>query len=523
MKNSYFFILFFVSTYGFAQKEQEISAEISGITVYNSSAEIHYHKSVSLTAGRNTIVFTDLTPYIVDNTINMSCTSPDVNIITVMEKINYIKERKEQNQRIAILQDSVHAISEKLGLLKCKKDALTVEKELLFHNPQSGGVIKDVSVADIEKASGFISKRYYEISKELYLLNNEEQSLNEKLNANNNQIRSLSSNTNKSLSEIVVTVQSTSAKKVDFDFKFLTTKAGWAPMYDCKFQGNNQPLKFIFRANVFNATGINWNDIKIHLSTASPTEGFDAPSLRDEKNNNQPKRNNVNNNDVKFIQLQVANSIAEYDIQHSYSIPSDSKPYLLDVASYDVPASFYYLLIPKMDAFGFLMAKIPDWNKYNLIPGVTNVYNKGSYMGKTFLNTYAENDTLNVYLGKDNTIQSTRKENNKENSNNIIGNYYVDKSSVYITVKNSSSDNIDIVLWDQVPELSGDEKIKFSPGDILSADYNREEGLLTWNFTLPGNETRVFDYKYEIRIPKSGIGSYKPKKRSFRTISCPSF
>jgi len=502
-------------------KEIESTADIKSVTIYNSSAEINYAKEITVPQGKSIITFTDLTPYIVDNTINISTSNPDIDIITVTEKINYTKERKEQNTKIVSLRDSIIIIDKEIGLLKCKTEALGMEKDLLFKGESIGGVAKGVAVSEIEKASAFFSKRYYELTSELFNLSEKEKSLQNEMFKYNNQIRELSSNTSKASSEIQVTVLNPTPQKVLFNFKFLTAKGGWAPAYDCKYQGAGKPLKFIFRANVFNASGINWENIDIKLSTASPTKGFDKPSINNKKSNESIPR--TNEDGVKFKEIEVSNTIAEYDIKHKYSIPSDSKPYLIDVAAYDINADYNYLLIPILDPFGFLIAKIPDWNKYNLIPGTTNIYNKGSYMGKTFLDTYTENDTLSLYLGKDNNIQSVRKENSSSNEQNIIGNYYVEKAEINITIKNNSSEKLSIQVLDQVPVFEDYEKVKFNIQNIEQALFNKNEGSLTWNFQLAQNESKAIDYRYDIKSPKNDISDYRPMKRKYRSISCPSF
>ncbi len=519
-----FLILTAISLMSYGQnKDIESTAEIKSVTIYNSSAEINYRKELMLPEGKSTVVFTDLTPFIVENTINISTSSPDIDIITVTDKINYVKEKKEQNNTNSAFQDSIARLNNELGLLKCKSDALNMEKDLLFKGESIGGVSKGVSTAEIEKASAFFSKRYYEITTELFGQTEKEKSIKTRLTKFNNQINETGTNTSKACSEIQITVINASAKNVIFTFKFLTDKAGWAPAYDCKYQGTGSPLIFVFRANVFNASGTPWENVDVKLSTASPTDGFDTPSLNS-KNKPSPRPKTPNVSGVKFRDIEVANSIAEYNIKHKYSIPSDSKPYLVDVNTFDIKADFNYLLIPKLDPFGFLMARIPDWNKYNLIPGTTNIYNRGSYMGKTFLNTYAENDTLSLYLGKDNNVQSIRKESNSTNQQNIIGNYTVDKSALNISVRNTSSEILVIQLLDQVPVYNDNEKVKFSIDNIDDAIFNKNEGLLTWNFKLSPNETKTIEYKYEIKAPKSeGRDNYHEYKRKFRTISCPSW
>lgn len=169
------------------------------------------------------------------------------------------------------------------------------------------------------------------------------------------------------------------------------------------------------------------------------------------------------------------------------------------------------------------MAKIPSWNNYNLISGTTNIYNKGSFMGKTFLNTYAENDTLNIYLGKDNNVQAIRKESTQNYSNFIIGNYETEKSSVNIIVKNSVADTYNIQIIDQVPLFNEKDQVKFSIENIETAIYNKQEGLLTWSFQIAGNQTKTIDYNFEIKIPKNEYSNYPKVYRRVRQINCPSF
>ena len=197
----------------------------------------------------------------------------------------------------------------------------------------------------------------------------------------------------------------------------------------------------------------------------------------------------------------------------------------MDVDAFEMKAIFHYLVIPKLDPFGFLMAKVPDWNKYNLIPGTTNVYNEGSYMGKTFLNTYAENDTLNIYLGKDGKIQTSKKEVTKSNKHNIIGNHYVEKSDVKIIISNNSESILPIEVLDQVPVFPAKGSTKFNIQNIADAVYVQHEGLLKWNFNLAPNENKEISYNFEIKESKDvfASGGFTPKARAYRTISCPSF
>jgi hypothetical protein len=498
----------------------ESGADIKEVTVYTSSAEISYEKEILLRKGKNSVTFTDLTPFIAENSVNVSLADPTAGILTVTERINYTREKRSTNGQALNIQDSITRMKKALGLSRCRSEAAAMEKSLLFKNESIGGVSKGVTVAEIEKASSFFSKRYNELNKELFLLEEKESELQSRIDNFEKQQKQTVSVSTVTSSEITVVVSCPSEKKVKFSFRFLTPKAGWAPLYDFKFQGQSKPLEFVFRANVFNATAIDWQEVKIKLSTADPIRGFQLPSF---SNASQVPYKKTEGN-VQFRQIEVVNAITEYDIAHEYSIPADSKPYIVDVSSANMPASFNYLLIPKLDPFGFLMAKIPGWNKYNLIPGTANIYNNGSYMGKTFLNTYAENDTLGLYLGKDKSIQATRNEKNINHGRALIGNYAVEETFVEMTIKNNSNELIPVEILDQVPVIEKGDEEKLSLSNISQAKYDSREGSLIWSLKLKAGESVPLSFSYEMKTPKEHFDRYgKPKHKKFRTISCPAF
>jgi uncharacterized protein (TIGR02231 family) len=272
-------------------------------------------------------------------------------------------------------------------------------------------------------------------------------------------------------------------------------------------------LQFKFRANISNTTGTSWDEVSIKLSTANPSQLFSLPA----ENNSD----SFSNHGVKYKEVQLMNSIQVYNVPFDYTIPSDGKAYLVDVTSYSMPATFNYLLIPRLDPFGFLMGKIPGWNNYNLIPGQANIYNMGTFMGRTTLNSYSESDTLSLFLGKDRAISVMWDEQVLKNENNIIGNFSVEKTKIKMKIQNNSSEQLSIEILDLVPVIDEDEKLNVY--DISNAIYNKEEGKLNWMISLKGKESMDIEYGYDWKSPKWVTGHRKPKHKKFRTVSCPTF
>src|SRR4051812_17639208 len=87
-----------ISQMGFGQKEKEVVADITDVTVYTAAAEISYEKEVLVPKGRSAIVFTELSPFIVANSVNVSVAG--VNIITISDRINYTRVRRSVNELV---------------------------------------------------------------------------------------------------------------------------------------------------------------------------------------------------------------------------------------------------------------------------------------------------------------------------------------------------------------------------------------------------------------------------------------
>lgn len=529
MKNFTFAILLIAFTNAFGQFNKiETDAVIKSVTVYTTSAEISYQRIVRLKAGKNSVVFTGLSEFIEDNTVNVSA-SNDINIITVSNKVNYIRQKSANDERINIMNDSILKMKKEIGLLNCKAEAFENEKKLLFKDESIGGVSKGVAVSEIEKADKFYQERYYELVLNLYNINETVENLKAKIIQLNNQINTLSTTSSVTSQEINVLAFSNIEQDVTFSFKYLTSKAGWAPFYDIRYNGPDKPIEFVFRANVFNASGIDWHEVEVKLSTADPINGFDTPTLNSSSSKKQNsgtqlkyKQEKYNNQTISYNNVQVSEFFAEYKINNKYTIPSDAKPYLIEVTSYNLPAIYNYLAIPKVATYGFLMARIPDWGKINLISGTTNVYNLGTYMGKTFLNTWSDNDTLSVYLGTDSKVQAIREEKLDHKPHSIIGNYITDETKIVLTIKNAYQLPINVTVLDQVPISDDDDHIKI---EVVAenAQYNKNDGLLTWNFQVTSNGSSTASFQYILKAPKEYRDSFIESKRKYRTLSCPSF
>jgi len=192
----------------------------------------------------------------------------------------------------------------------------------------------------------------------------------------------------------------------------------------------------------------------------------------------------------------------EFEIEIPYSIPSDNQPYDVTMIEYQVAASYQYSAVPKLSDDAYLIAKIPDWTKYEMISGVANLFLQGIYQGETYLDLKGFEDTLNISVGRDKDILISREIQKDYSTKSVIGSYKKELKSWEITIKNNKNTTIDLVLEDQFP-ISKVDDIKIEQIESSGAEINEDNGKLTWELKLEPKEKKVLILKYEVKYPKN--------------------
>jgi len=190
-----------------------------------------------------------------------------------------------------------------------------------------------------------------------------------------------------------------------------------------------------------------------------------------------------------------------YKIEEKYSLETDGKTTTIGIKSVEVPASYDYYAAPKVDPAAFLNARITGWQELDLVSGEASLYFEGAYLGKTYLDLSAAGDTLTLALGKDNNIRITRKMVKEYSTRAFIGLNRTDSRQWEIVVRNNKRVPVSLTLADQFP-VSTTKEIDVNDQKAPEADYNKENGLVTWQLLLPAGQEKKLSLSYKVRYPK---------------------
>ncbi len=538
MKTLLSFSILFSASIVFAEDLKTVTSKIDSVTVYLDGAGIVRSAQVKITPGQKQYVFSDLSPKLNPESINITA-SGGVTIMSIVNKTNFLAQ-DFQNPVIQQLKDSLALLSDQKGLLQTEKNVFTEEKDLLNQNKPIGGTA-GVSIAELQKAADFYRARVMQINMELYRMGKEENKISETMTRINLQLKELNAKFNPPKSEITVTVKSSAAVTSSFVIRYVVTNTGWAPFYDLVANGVSQPIILRYRANAYNNTGEDWNDVKIKLSTADAMRSASKPQLKkwslnyDNRTISEGLLNtqlniqrsldlNLYNNrtevnkDIPYQQIEVSELNSEFDVKEPYTIPADAKPYLLEIKEHELPADFQYYSAPKIERGAFLIAKVTGWEDLDLVEGTANVYFGNTYIGRSYIYTRSMEDTLDLSLGTDNKILVTRKKLKEFSSKNFFGTTRKETYTYEIQVKNNRDEPVQIDLEDQVP-ITEESEIKVEALEISKAELDDISGILRWHINLASGQSEKVVVSFSVKYPKNRrIHIYQSK-----VMYCPRF
>lgn len=205
--------------------------------------------------------------------------------------------------------------------------------------------------------------------------------------------------------------------------------------------------------------------------------------------------------DVPFSVTSKNETSNEFIVDAKQTIQADNKLNTITFKEIGLLSSYEYQTIPKMAKNAFLIAKIKDWYKADLLDGEANIYLENSFVGKSYINTQQYSDTLDISFGIDNNILVNREKIKDFSESQFIG---ANKKETYawkITVRNNKSYPIKTKIWDQVP-ISSTKDIQVEVLELSGGIMNPNTGKVKWILDLGTNETKQLILKYSVKYPK---------------------
>ena len=529
------YLLLFNSNILFATNiEKEVKSEITEVSVFLNGAMVTRSASTTIPAGYTMLVFKGISSKISKQTIKADI-SNGVKTLSV-EYINMpITKGKQDSLKIKMLKDSVASIAKELRKIDYQKAVFESEKQAIDQNNIliKGSTNAMMQVGELQKLSDLYRVRYAEIGKQIFILNENKLNLEIKRKNVEQIIDTLKSATKTTVGYMIhVFVKSNEAVSAVIKLSYVAGGLAWAPKYDIRVEGVDNKINIDYLANIINESGEDWNNVKVKLSTADPLQSANLPSLKPwtlshtptqtfgyggmnegRLNEYSPKKLGISEaqqnsggielaKGVTYEEVEVPAIAIEFDIKDLQTIPSDGKPYLLDVTTYNLNASFEYFAVPKVDKAAFLLAQIVGWEKLNLMEGSTSIYFRGTFVGSSYIKPEYANDTLDISLGRDSKVMINRVKIEDKDDQKYIGINKREKLTYRIAIRNTNATPIKLTFIDQIP-VSQDNDIEVNVIETTGGELDKLSGQLKYDVSLAAAESKEFIISFEVKYPKN--------------------
>lgn len=545
MRYSIVLVALLMSMVGWAQKPLYTQAQLESARVYYNGAELTQKAQLKLPKGMSEVVITNVSDQLNENTIQVGSIA-DVTVMSVQFSNSYIEEYDNaQNSPLAkLLRDSIAMVELALDKMTNEINADLQTVQLLDNRSSSNGD-KEYSFADMTKWVDYYKSKRQDLQNGIYLKKKEKEKIEFKWNDLKSKLALGASSTGKtSQGKLIVQVMNAKEGEVPFRVNYLTNRAQWVPSYDLRIDKVGAPIKMMYKAQVVQTSGIDWRNVKLSLTSGMVNQNTSIPRWSNwfigyepiveneivvsTGYQNSPSRKHagavsrISSNDMMVnaaptVAEQVSYSerqtMAEYtnvvesqlnvtfDISIPYSIVSNGKKHSVDLNTFEMKGDYQYYSVPKLDATAYLVAKVADYSKHNLLPGDANVIFDGMNVGKTFLNTENTDETLRLNLGKDPKVSLERILVSDKSGTKTLSSKKEQSFTYEITVKNNKNEAVDIQVEDQFP-LSTDTSIEVTLNETSGAEVDNEKGLLKWNINMKPNESKKIRFSYQIRYNK---------------------
>lgn len=328
-----------------------------------------------------------------------------------------------------------------------------------------------------------------------------------------------------------VTIACRALAQVTATVSYVVGGASWQPEYDfdvaSRGRGKTGPAvaRLTVGALIRQATGEDWTNVRIMLSTARPKLGSEAPQpapllidgyeqARDKVLvQAQERREQLDTgagggarSGAQAAALDDKGNAFVLTLPHPVTVVGDGRPLWAPVDVIETQAAVKLVATPKLDEHVYQVAALKNPAAYPLLEGRLRSYRNGSYVGDSRLRHQGVGAPFEISLGIDEELKVERKTRDDQNK----GAGFLSSTKHIVRgfrtkVTNRAAGPETIELRENIPVSKIDDVKVEVLGPSTTAGYQLDaaRGFITWSLSLVSGEWRNVDLGYAIHLPES--------------------
>ncbi|MEW4922840.1 mucoidy inhibitor MuiA family protein [Algibacter sp. 2305UL17-15] len=304
MKQLCILFLLCASSIAFANNTNPTTSLVKSVTVFIDGAQVTRFATITLPIGTTEFSFTKLSPYIQENSIQISGLD-NASILSINYAINHLS-KLDKSEHIEKLQNDIERLNDAILLEEDMMSGYEEELNIIKENRKLGNENQVVSLEKLKQFAAYYRERITEVNKLIHKSLKKKKEYNEQIGDIKQQLAELNVDDKIQTGEIKIKLNTNTSKQLNLIIKYNVNNAGWFPIYDLKAKDISKPLDLHYKAHVYQNTGISWDSVKLTLSTNDPNINNIKPDVNPKylnfisRNSNYKSENSTKSYNFKY-------------------------------------------------------------------------------------------------------------------------------------------------------------------------------------------------------------------------------
>lgn len=313
--------------------------------------------------------------------------------------------------------------------------------------------------------------------------------------------------------------------KAELTLTYLVGGTGWTPEYEARANETDGTVELSTWATLHQATGEDWSQVELALSTAMPSLNATPPELKVLQltaYDKGPEKKVLVRREEYVDRAQVSSGAAappaqgglvareqglsvQLAVPEKARVPGDGAPVRLFVGKSKLKAKFELRAAPRALPAAFRVAELNNTGAWPLLPGSLDAFRSTGMVGRYQLERVPQGGAFTLTFGLEDTVRVKRTI--VDELKRDVGLFNDKKRFTYaytFEVANYGKQPVTVTLAEQLP-VSELADINVTVGEKTTPGYvmDKEDGIAKWALPLKPGEKRRVELNFRVDVPNS--------------------
>jgi uncharacterized protein (TIGR02231 family) len=336
--------------------------------------------------------------------------------------------------------------------------------------------------------------------------------------------------------EVRLDLASAAATTAKLRVTYAVRNARWVPLYDARLdtgaRDRKPALELVRRAEITQATGEDWSNVALSVSTVRTGRGGNAPELNSllvqypqlvgglapaspvMELAAKPLARSAAKAEPSPQQAEERQAVAEisgfqvqFRIPGRVSLSASEGAKALRISTASIAPDLVVRSVPVIDPTAFLEASFRQSEDAPLLPGRVAIYRDGTFVGRGQMKAASKDETVRLGFGADDKVKIERSvvNRNEGSAGLIVTTSKTDERSFKTNVRNGHDFPLHVAIEDRLPVSENEDiQVEMLPSTTrpTASNLRDKRGVLEWAFEAKPGEARDIAFGWRVRWPK---------------------